>query len=231
MEQQHDVQQQQQPSVAVVWLTVEQAWENGLFCEFGTGAVDFAAVLGALPGYEGWAVVEQDRVAVQVDDLPVVKHKELQQREFLGCQFDRSAGATHPLCIQIHLEIRHTKRFRQWRSAPARQRSHARQQLAEGKRLGEVVVGADFEARDPVVDRITRGEHENRCRDLARPELAAKIESTPSRQHDVQNHDVESAEQRFHFAVGIIGDGYNLDAVLGESCFDDRREARIVLNE
>ncbi len=54
-------------------LTVEEAWEQGLFCEFGTGAVDFAGVLAALPGYGGWAVVEQDRVAVQVDDLPAVR--------------------------------------------------------------------------------------------------------------------------------------------------------------
>jgi inosose dehydratase len=56
--------------------TVEEAWEHGLFCEFGTGAVDFAAVLAALPGYDGWAVVEQDRVAVQVDDLPAVRAAE-----------------------------------------------------------------------------------------------------------------------------------------------------------
>jgi inosose dehydratase len=53
--------------------TVEEAWEHGLFCAFGAGAVDFGAVLGALPGYGGWAVVEQDRVAVQVDDLPAVR--------------------------------------------------------------------------------------------------------------------------------------------------------------
>jgi sugar phosphate isomerase/epimerase len=46
---------------------------GGLFCEFGTGAVDFAGVLAALPGYDGWAVVEQDRVAVQVSDLPAVR--------------------------------------------------------------------------------------------------------------------------------------------------------------
>jgi inosose dehydratase len=54
-------------------LTVEQAWESGLLCEFGTGAVDFPAVLAALDGFDGWAVVEQDRVAVQVDDLPAVR--------------------------------------------------------------------------------------------------------------------------------------------------------------
>jgi inosose dehydratase len=54
-------------------LTVAEAWEHGLFCEFGTGAVDFAAVLAALEGYDGWAVVEQDRVAVRADDLPAVR--------------------------------------------------------------------------------------------------------------------------------------------------------------
>jgi inosose dehydratase len=56
--------------------TVEEAWEHGLFCEFGTGAVDFAAVLAALPRYTGWAVVEQDRVAVQAPDLAAVRRVE-----------------------------------------------------------------------------------------------------------------------------------------------------------
>src|SRR5262249_19954037 len=35
-------------------LTVEEAWEQGLFCEFGTGAVDFPAVLAELDGFTGW---------------------------------------------------------------------------------------------------------------------------------------------------------------------------------
>lgn len=65
-------------------LTVEEAWEQGLFCEFGTGAVDVAAVLGALPGYDGWAVVEQDRVAVLADDLPAVRAVEERNLAALG---------------------------------------------------------------------------------------------------------------------------------------------------
>jgi inosose dehydratase len=65
-------------------LTVEEAWERGLFCEFGTGAVDFAAVLAALPAYDGWAVVEQDRVAVQVDALPAVRAVEERNIAALG---------------------------------------------------------------------------------------------------------------------------------------------------
>lgn len=54
-------------------LTVEEAWDAGLFCPFGEGSVDFAAVLAALQGFAGWAVVEQDRVAVQLDDLDSIR--------------------------------------------------------------------------------------------------------------------------------------------------------------
>ena len=59
-------------------LTVEEAWEQGLFCPFGEGSVDFAAVLSApaLSGLDGWVVLEQDRVAVRQDDLAEVRRVE-----------------------------------------------------------------------------------------------------------------------------------------------------------
>jgi len=56
-------------------LGLEQAWDGGLFCPFGEGVVDFAAVL-ALPdlaSFDGWTVLEQDRVAVRIDDLDEVR--------------------------------------------------------------------------------------------------------------------------------------------------------------
>ena len=58
-------------------LSVEEAWAQGLFCPFGEGAVDFPAVLAVLEGYQGWLVVEQDRVAVRVDDLDAVRAVEV----------------------------------------------------------------------------------------------------------------------------------------------------------
>lgn len=54
---------------------LEQAWGEGLFCPFGEGMVDLRAVL-ALPelqDFEGWIVLEQDRVAVRADDLDAVR--------------------------------------------------------------------------------------------------------------------------------------------------------------
>ena len=50
-------------------LPLDRAWADGIFCPFGEGAVDFPAVLAELDGYDGWTVLEQDRVAVTVDDL------------------------------------------------------------------------------------------------------------------------------------------------------------------
>src|SRR6516162_4628861 len=54
-------------------LTVEEAWDHGLFCPFGQGTVDFAAVLAELDGFDGWGVVEQDRVAVSLADIDEVR--------------------------------------------------------------------------------------------------------------------------------------------------------------
>jgi len=53
-------------------LALDEAWAAGIFCPFGEGAVDFAAVRAELDGYEGWTVLEQDRVAVTVDELPAI---------------------------------------------------------------------------------------------------------------------------------------------------------------
>jgi inosose dehydratase len=57
-------------------VSVEEAWEQGLFCQFGEGAVDFGAVLAELDTFDGWMVIEQDRVAVRVDDLESVRDAE-----------------------------------------------------------------------------------------------------------------------------------------------------------
>jgi inosose dehydratase len=54
-------------------LPLDRAWEEGIFCPFGHGAVDFDAVLAELDGYDGWTVLEQDRVAVRVEDLAAVR--------------------------------------------------------------------------------------------------------------------------------------------------------------
>lgn len=64
-------------------LDVERAWEQGLFCPFGTGEVDLRGLLAELAEYAGWLVLEQDRIAVTVDDLPAVRGVEQANLDFV----------------------------------------------------------------------------------------------------------------------------------------------------
>jgi inosose dehydratase len=64
-------------------VDVETAWEQGLFCTFGEGEVDLTGVLARLASYEGWLVVEQDRIAVRVDDVATVREAERRNLEFV----------------------------------------------------------------------------------------------------------------------------------------------------
>jgi inosose dehydratase len=56
-------------------IDMNEAWPLGIFCELGAGVVPLREFL-ALPdvrSLEGWAVIEQDRVAVTIDDMPAVR--------------------------------------------------------------------------------------------------------------------------------------------------------------
>ena len=61
-----------------------------------------------------------------------------------------------------------------------------------GKRLGHVVIGAEFEAGDPVIQFTAGGEHDDG--DLTGTGVAPKVlenpETVPARQHQVQNNQI-----------------------------------------
>jgi inosose dehydratase len=64
-------------------LDVDEAWEQGLFSPFGDGEADLPGFL-ALPeirSFDGWAVIEQDRVRVRMHDLDRVVRVERQNRD------------------------------------------------------------------------------------------------------------------------------------------------------
>ena len=71
-------------------VDMDEAWPLGIFCEFGAGVVPLREFL-ALPevrALDGWAVIEQDRVAVTLADMPVVRaadeRNRARVREWLG---------------------------------------------------------------------------------------------------------------------------------------------------
>ena len=61
------------------------AWRRGLFCALGDGDVDLDAFFAALgdAGYEGWVVVEQDRVLDDLDAFDSAAQDQVRNREWI----------------------------------------------------------------------------------------------------------------------------------------------------
>jgi inosose dehydratase len=61
------------------------AWRRGLFCALGQGDVDLAAFCGALDarGYDGWVVVEQDRVLEDITAFEGAAQEQVANRRWL----------------------------------------------------------------------------------------------------------------------------------------------------
>ena len=72
------------------------------------------------------------------------------------------------------------------RAAP-HQRPQPGEQLGEGERLGQVVVGAAVEAGDPVGDRVARGQQQDRRPDPGLAQPPADLEPVDPGQHDVEH--------------------------------------------
>jgi sugar phosphate isomerase/epimerase len=56
-------------------VDMDEAWPLGIFCEFGSGVVPLQEFLALLEVREldGFGVIEQDRVAVTLADMPAVR--------------------------------------------------------------------------------------------------------------------------------------------------------------
>jgi inosose dehydratase len=66
-------------------IDMDEAWAEGIFCPFGEGVVPLREFLAqpAVRNLDGYAVLEQDRIAVRVDDLPAVREVEERNLRFV----------------------------------------------------------------------------------------------------------------------------------------------------
>ena len=66
-------------------VDMDEAWPLGIFCEFGQGVVplrEFLA-LDEVRSLDGYGVIEQDRVAVTLADMPTVRAADERNRRFV----------------------------------------------------------------------------------------------------------------------------------------------------
>ena len=80
-----------------------------------------------------------------------------------------------------------------WRGASAQQRIDAQQQFAQVERLGQVVVGLQFESADAILVIGAGTEHEHRSKVAAPAQFFEHLEAVLARQHDVEDQQVDAA--------------------------------------
>ena len=99
------------------------------------------------------------------------------------------------------------------RHDPAQQRAQPGQQLLQGERLGEVVVGAGVETLDPVADGVAGGEHQDRHVVAGRAQRPGRLDAVEPRHHHVHHDDVGVLAPTRDQGLGAVGGQRDLVAV------------------
>src|SRR4051812_21119847 len=113
---------------------------------------------------DGERVVAPDLVEQLLarDDEPLVAHQVLEQLELALGELDLAVSPAHLVRVGVQREVSDAQRGHAARRTAAQQRPQPREQLLALERLDEVVVGADVETLDARVERVARGEDQDR---------------------------------------------------------------------
>jgi hypothetical protein len=125
-----------------------------------------------------------------------VAHERLEQRDLARREDD--LGRAAPRAVRSRVEPQAPGR--EHRGPPARRAPHERpqprEQLGEGERLRQVVVGARVEPAHAVLDGVARGEHDDRRPDARGAHPPARLDAVHVRHQDVEHHRVVGAGAR-----------------------------------
>ena len=154
-----------------------------------------------------------------------------EQRELTASHRHRRSTDAHFAGRRVESEITRGKDIRSLGRAATGQGAQPCEQLREGERLDEVVVGADIEATDAIVDRIARREQQDR-RPVARgAELAAEAEPVAVGEHHVEDEDVVDRFRRQ--PAGVLDRARRIDriAVAPQSPRDQAGEPHVIFQQ
>ena len=80
--------------------------------------------------------------------------------------------------------------------AAAEQRVDAGEQLGEGERLDEIIVGSLLQPVDAIVDRAERGQHQHRRRHACGAQRAQHRQAVEPGQHAIEDDEIELRRRR-----------------------------------
>ena len=120
-------------------------------------------------------------------------HEQLEQRELRAGQLEPPLAAVDVVREPVEGEVLEAENARTVvLTAASQQRSYTREQLAQRERLDEIIVGTGVQAGDAVIDRVARGQHQDRATITACTQSPADLQSGNSRHRHVEHHRVEA---------------------------------------
>src|SRR3954453_18254469 len=124
------------------------------------------------------------------DHQPLVAHQVLEQLELALGEVDRALAPRHLVGVGVQRQVGHPQRRHPARRAAAQQRAHAREQLLALERLDGGVVGAAGRALHPRVERVARGQDQDRRVVLVAPQLAGDLDAVHAREAEIEHDQV-----------------------------------------
>src|SRR5262249_34865381 len=113
----------------------------------------------------------------------------------------------------------------------AQQRPDAGEQLVEVERLDHVVVRAGVEPGDAVLDRVARGQHQDRYVGGAGAQPTADLDAVEPGQHHVEHDQVGQPIARRGERVRSVLGGLDLVALEAEPPSEHRQDPRVVVDD
>ncbi len=132
---------------------------------------------------------------------------------------------------RIQTQAADDQHARPLRLAATGNRAQACEELGEGKRLHEVVVGACVEPRDAILHRVARGEDQHRRPDPRSPQAPARLEPIDPRQHHVEHNRVVVVRGGHPQRVLAVCDQIDREPLLDEAAAKKPCEPEIILDD
>src|SRR5262245_19228019 len=160
-------------------------------------------------------------------------HQKLEDCKFLGRELDGVATAPHLQQLAIEDEVGNLQNVGVGREfvRPAHQSLDAGKQLVEIERLGEIVVGAQFQALDLVFQGVHGGQHQNRRVIALETQTLTHVVAVHVGEHQIEHDNIELAGLgEVHPRASRRSDGPAM--IFGpEPAVDEVGDARLVFDE
>ena len=133
--------------------------------------------------------------------------------------------------VGVQRQVAHAQRGHPARRPAPQQRAHAGEQLLALERLDQVVVGADVEALHARLQRVARGQHEDRRVVAVVAQALGDLDAVQPRQAEVEHDDVGQERVRLVERRDAVARELDLVALQAQRALEDLGDLLVVLDD